>query len=154
MCEVRCLAWIRPIGKIPFGLIALCLVICAHNPLRLEWSIALLPPGTRFEHWCASRVVQHSASRASNSSVGGTGSERGVRKVSPSPNSLPHFRKSCLAVLLPTSYMAYHSDYDFVGGYNHALQSGILHVANHHISPGKNSGRGVAGSSERPGIVI
>ncbi len=38
---------------------------------------------------------------------------------------------------VPTSYMAYHSDYDFVGGYNHALQSGILHVANHHISPGK-----------------
>ncbi|MGG3279887.1 DUF5107 domain-containing protein [Paenibacillus solani] len=38
---------------------------------------------------------------------------------------------------VPTSYMAYHSDYDFVGGYDHALKAGILHVANKHISPGK-----------------
>ena len=38
---------------------------------------------------------------------------------------------------VPTSYMAYHSDYNFVGGYDHAVQAGILHIANHHISPGK-----------------
>src|SRR5258708_23904872 len=38
---------------------------------------------------------------------------------------------------VPTSYMAYHSDYNFVGGYDNAVQAGILHVANHHISPGK-----------------
>lgn len=38
---------------------------------------------------------------------------------------------------VPTSYMAYHSDFDFVGGYDHALQAGILHVADHHVSPGK-----------------
>src|SRR5581483_10156407 len=38
---------------------------------------------------------------------------------------------------VPTSYMAYHSDYNFVGGYDHAQQAGILHVANHHFSPGK-----------------
>lgn len=38
---------------------------------------------------------------------------------------------------VPTSYMAYHSDYDFVGGYDHKLQAGILHIADHHISPGK-----------------
>lgn len=38
---------------------------------------------------------------------------------------------------VPTSYMAYKSDYDFVGGYDHSVQAGILHVANHHISPGK-----------------
>ncbi|MGI9061116.1 MAG: DUF5107 domain-containing protein [Ktedonobacteraceae bacterium] len=40
-------------------------------------------------------------------------------------------------VPVPTSYMAYHSDYNFVGGYDHAQQAGILHIANHHISPGK-----------------
>lgn len=40
-------------------------------------------------------------------------------------------------VPVPTSYMAYHSDYDFVGGYDHGRQSGTLHVADHHISPGK-----------------
>lgn len=38
---------------------------------------------------------------------------------------------------VPTSYMAYHSDYDFVGGYDHSVNAGILHVADHHISPGK-----------------
>ncbi len=38
---------------------------------------------------------------------------------------------------VPTSYMAYHSDYDFVGGYDHAKKAGIYHVADHHISPGK-----------------
>lgn len=38
---------------------------------------------------------------------------------------------------VPTSYMAYHSDYNFVGGYDHNLQAGILHVANKHVSPGK-----------------
>ena len=38
---------------------------------------------------------------------------------------------------VPTSYMAYHSSYDFVGGYNHNRQAGMLHVADHHISPGK-----------------
>ncbi|HOV42245.1 MAG TPA: DUF5107 domain-containing protein, partial [Oscillospiraceae bacterium] len=38
---------------------------------------------------------------------------------------------------VPTSYMAYHSDYDFVGGYDYGKQAGILHVANHHVSPGK-----------------
>jgi tetratricopeptide (TPR) repeat protein len=38
---------------------------------------------------------------------------------------------------VPTSYMAYHSDYDFVGSYDHGLEAGVLHVADHHISPGK-----------------
>lgn len=38
---------------------------------------------------------------------------------------------------VPTSYMAIRSDYDFVGGYENDTQAGVLHVANHHISPGK-----------------
>ncbi|WP_423738232.1 DUF5107 domain-containing protein [Chitinophaga caseinilytica] len=38
---------------------------------------------------------------------------------------------------VPTSYMAIRSDYDFVGGYEHDTEAGVLHVANHHISPGK-----------------
>jgi len=38
---------------------------------------------------------------------------------------------------VPTSYMAYRSDYDFVGAYDEGKQAGILHVADHHISPGK-----------------
>ncbi|MDO4337242.1 MAG: DUF5107 domain-containing protein [Eubacteriales bacterium] len=38
---------------------------------------------------------------------------------------------------VPTSYMAYHSDYNFVGGYDYQKEAGILHVADHHIAPGK-----------------
>jgi len=38
---------------------------------------------------------------------------------------------------VPTSYMAITSDYDFVGGYEHDTQGGLLHVADHHVSPGK-----------------
>ena len=38
---------------------------------------------------------------------------------------------------VPTSYMAEKSEYDFVGGYDYQKEAGILHVADHHISPGK-----------------
>jgi tetratricopeptide (TPR) repeat protein len=38
---------------------------------------------------------------------------------------------------VPTSYMAYHSDFDFVGDYDHGKQAGMMHVANHHQVPGK-----------------
>jgi tetratricopeptide (TPR) repeat protein len=38
---------------------------------------------------------------------------------------------------VPTSYMAIHSNYDFIGGYEHDSRAGLLHVADHHISPGK-----------------
>lgn len=38
---------------------------------------------------------------------------------------------------VPTSYMAVQSNYNFVGSYENDTQSGMLHVANHHISPGK-----------------
>ena len=38
---------------------------------------------------------------------------------------------------VPTSYMALGSTGDFVGGFDHAREAGLVHVANHHISPGK-----------------
>ncbi len=38
---------------------------------------------------------------------------------------------------VPTSYMAYHSDFDFLGCYDHRARAGMLHVANHHVVPGK-----------------
>lgn len=51
---------------------------------------------------------------------------------------------------VPTSYMAYRSDYDFLGGYDYSRQAGILHIANHHISPGKKQwtwGNGAFGAA-------
>ncbi len=38
---------------------------------------------------------------------------------------------------VPTSYMCAHSDYNFVGGYDYGAKAGILHIADHHVSPGK-----------------
>jgi Tfp pilus assembly protein PilF len=38
---------------------------------------------------------------------------------------------------VPTSYMAYRSDFDFMGGYDHGRRMGLLHVADHHRVPGK-----------------
>ena len=38
---------------------------------------------------------------------------------------------------VPTSYMGMGSEEDFFGGYDHIRQAGVVHVANHHISPGK-----------------
>jgi tetratricopeptide (TPR) repeat protein len=38
---------------------------------------------------------------------------------------------------VPTSYMCMGSREDFFGGYDHRARAGIVHIANHHISPGK-----------------
>ena len=38
---------------------------------------------------------------------------------------------------VPTSYMVAHSEYDFEGGYENDTHCGMLHVADHHVSPGK-----------------
>lgn len=38
---------------------------------------------------------------------------------------------------VPTSYMAIKSKFDFVGGYEDDVRAGLLHVADHHVSPGK-----------------
>ena len=38
---------------------------------------------------------------------------------------------------VPTSYMIVGTDENFFGGYDHAVNAGMVHVANHHIAPGK-----------------
>ncbi len=38
---------------------------------------------------------------------------------------------------VPTSYMAVSSEYNFIGCYENDTDGGMLHVADHHISPGK-----------------
>ena len=40
-------------------------------------------------------------------------------------------------IKVPTSYMAARSDFDFVGNFDESRDAGLLHVADHHISPGK-----------------
>ena len=38
---------------------------------------------------------------------------------------------------VPTSYMACRSDFDFIGNYDSAAEAGLLHISDHHLSPGK-----------------
>ena len=40
-------------------------------------------------------------------------------------------------IKVPTSYMAAHSDFNFIGNYDEGVGAGLLHVADHHVSPGK-----------------
>lgn len=49
------------------------------------------------------------------------------------PNDLSWYAN----IPVPTSYMALESKRDFFGGYDHARKAGLIHFANHHISPGK-----------------
>ncbi len=49
------------------------------------------------------------------------------------PNDLSFYAN----IPVPTSYMCLGSKEDFFGGYDYEAQAGIIHIANHHISPGK-----------------
>jgi len=49
------------------------------------------------------------------------------------PNDLSWYAN----IPVPTSYMVANSKGDFAGGYDHAASAGMVHVADHHIAPGK-----------------
>jgi len=49
------------------------------------------------------------------------------------PNDLSWYAN----IPVPTSYMIANSKGDFCGGYDHRAKAGLVHVANHHIAPGK-----------------
>ena len=49
------------------------------------------------------------------------------------PNDLSFYAN----IPVPTSYMCMGSREDFFGGYDYKAQAGLVHLANHHISPGK-----------------
>src|ERR1035438_4186832 len=49
------------------------------------------------------------------------------------PNDLSWYAN----IPVPTSFMCLGSREDFSGGYDHKARAGIIHVADHHISPGK-----------------
>jgi len=57
------------------------------------------------------------------------------------PAGLPRYAPNDLSfyanIPTPCSYMCMGSKHDFFGGYDFAARAGIVHVANHHISPGK-----------------
>jgi tetratricopeptide (TPR) repeat protein len=58
-------------------------------------------------------------------------------KKSNLPNYAPNDLSFYANIPVPTSYMCMGSREDFFGGYDYKAQAGIVHLANHHISPGK-----------------
>jgi tetratricopeptide (TPR) repeat protein len=49
------------------------------------------------------------------------------------PNDLSRYAN----IPVPTGYMIVQTEGDFFGGYDHAADAGFVHVASHHIAPGK-----------------
>ena len=62
-------------------------------------------------------------------------------KLKTKNSKLPDYASNDLSfyanIPVPTSYMCMGSKEDFFGGYDYKAQAGIVHIANHHISPGK-----------------
>ena len=58
-------------------------------------------------------------------------------KKSELPDYAPNDLSFYANIPVPTSYMCMGSQEDFFGGYDYKAEAGIVHIANHHISPGK-----------------
>jgi tetratricopeptide (TPR) repeat protein len=58
-------------------------------------------------------------------------------KNSKLPDYAPNDVSFYANIPVPTSYMCMGSREDFFGGYDFEAQAGIVHIANHHIAPGK-----------------
>jgi len=67
-----------------------------------------------------------------------SGADSGIRGRK---SGLPGYAANDLSfyanIPVPTSYMCMGSQQDFFGGYDHFAQAGIVHIADHHIAPGK-----------------
>src|SRR5438034_763328 len=66
---------------------------------------------------------------------------RGNSEIRTPKSEIPNYARNDLSfyanIPVPTSYMCMGSKEDFFGGYDYAAKAGIVHYANHHISPGK-----------------
>jgi tetratricopeptide (TPR) repeat protein len=67
----------------------------------------------------------------------GVPEEERPRKFVPPGNYAPNDLTWYANIPVPTSYMALGSVEDFFGGYDHKRNAGLVHIADHHISPGK-----------------
>ena len=67
----------------------------------------------------------------------GVPEEEQPRCFQPDGSYLPDDLSWYANIPVPTSYMITATAEDFFGGYDHAAQAGVVHVANHHIAPGK-----------------
>jgi tetratricopeptide (TPR) repeat protein len=67
----------------------------------------------------------------------GVPAEEAPRLYRPPGDSTPDDLSWYANIPVPTSYMCMGTEGDFFGGYDHRAEAGIVHVADHHIAPGK-----------------
>ena len=101
-------------------------------------------PAHRFEppHFRASNPLINGSSRGDEAQTKLSNPENlSLLTSAATTGSLPDYAPNDLSfyanIPVPTSYMCMGSQEDFFGGYDYFAQAGIVHVANHHISPGK-----------------
>ena len=67
----------------------------------------------------------------------GVPEEERPRQFVPAGDYAPNDLSWYANIPVPTSYMCIGTEEDFVGGYDFHKQAGLMHVADHHIAPGK-----------------
>jgi len=67
----------------------------------------------------------------------GVPADEAPRKFVPDGSYPPNDLSWYANIPVPTSYMVTGTEQDFFGGYDHRADAGVVHVASHHISPGK-----------------
>ena len=67
----------------------------------------------------------------------GVPQEEKPRKFVPDGTYPPNDLSWYANIPVPTSYMVTRTGQDFLGGYDHDAQAGVVHVISHHIAPGK-----------------
>jgi tetratricopeptide (TPR) repeat protein len=115
-------------------------------PQTLARSLAQTPSGTLAKSAISSDQFALKFALESEGKTGAGDRNRrgkGVEATSPPPHvgGYPHYALNDLSfyanIPTPCSYMCMGSTGDFFGGYDYKAQAGIVHVANHHIGPGK-----------------
>ena len=93
---------------------------------------SFFPPDVHYVADHAKRAIT-TYPRASGSYYGVDYPSRARPGVVPAADDLSWYAN----IPVPTSYMALGSSEDFFGGYDHRRHAGLIHVADHHIAPGK-----------------
>lgn len=111
--------------------------LCNRTPARhsfLWWENAAVPVNPSYQIFFppdVNYVSFHYLDSRISYPVAGGGSFNGIDMTQPRDIS---WHKNTTDA---TSYFACASKYDFFGGYDHGKQCGVVHIADHHISPGK-----------------
>ena len=95
---------------------------------RNEVPAQYIPP-----HCRGASAIGNQASGSRRRKPGSQMPDAGGRIPAYAPNDLSFYAN----IPVPTSYMCVGSREDFFGGYDHQAEAGIVHLASHHIAPGK-----------------